>query len=71
MKDNAAMLRWGGMGEANVADEFGGLINDAVAELLYLDPKTDPSTAARMTNKLTTQPNIIHFLLEGRWAWTR
>jgi len=68
--DNAAMLRWGGVAEGNVADELEGLVNDAVAERLCLDPRTPPSTAARMAINPTNPPNSIHFLLEGRWAYT-
>ena len=60
-KDKAAMLRCGGMAEG----ERG--LGDTVAELLCLDPKTSPSTAAKTAINPTAPNNIIHFhfLLEG------
>ena len=60
----------GGMVGGGVADELKGPVNDAVAELLCLDPRTPPSTVTRMATNPTAPTNSIRFLLEGRSAWT-
>ena len=77
-KDKAAMLRCGGLAEGDITDGFGGglgdiaddcegELGDAVAELLCLDPRTPPSTAAKISANPTTPTYSIHFLflLEG------
>ena len=67
-KDKAAMLRCGGLAEGAIIDEFEGGLGNNVAELLCLDPRTPPSTAAKTTAiNPTTPTHSIHFLflLEG------
>lgn len=51
VKDTAVMLRWvEGVTKGDaVADDFEGLVNDAVTETLCLDPKTPPRSAPRMS----------------------
>ena len=79
-KDKAAILRCGGLAEGDKIDEFEGVLGDVtddcegelgdtVAELLCLDPRTPPSTAAKTSAINPTPPTYsIHFLflLEGR-----
>lgn len=71
VKDTAAMLRWIGVAEGDVADELEGLLNDAVAELLCLEPKIPPRTAARMSINPIAPHNIIRFLVKNLRAGMR